>query len=636
MSEQVTYPLERDIAGNHAWSSMHHRVSLYPDSPTQKDKDNMKIFLYESMKSVALLCKNCKSHIKDYLRKNPIEPALESKQKLSLFLCDFHNHVNSTNGKEVKDCTKILRSKQEECKDCNVKVTKQDTPTSLKDSFEKFKEASVKVFYALCDKYKVPYPVIKFHECPSNPLNSCTSMWLDTVTSDIVEKPIVYLHPNVFGLRTITHEFIHYLKQLSKDTMGGLDEESVERDAQMILNQEFPFDTIEKSDLRSPIKTTQVIVRNDTPSKLQEFPNAYRIYNKYLYNIKRRDFHPPGEEQQGDWILGPKIETITQPGMGGIEEPTTFFPPQQKEDKKTNALSFLDGIYSPIASLFGMDAADVNLYNTPNIISNATLSIMKTYLSPIGAVLLTGLTSLGILGGLALSKNSLSYGDKLLMQAFGSNFLWSTLDYVRPGNKEEVMDEALLLGNVIAAQQYNLIPQVLLGDELMGVFGGAADVVSQSPQTVARNAQRAANAASNPTGGGGNTIKRASIDRRQEAADLKEFQKEVAANTMMNPTTIKDFRTGAGMGSNRADVRRGSVNSVTYTNDDVVVIPSDMEEYESSFGMHVADGGASSYAVDYSGDVSGRNRNTIKDIFGTDTYYDNFNDVYYEGGEYYG
>lgn len=656
----VSYPLDKDSAGHATWITMHNRAALYSDSPSDTDKKRMKSFLLEAMRNVALLCKNCKSHIHNYLKSHPLEPALANKKVLSKYLCEFHNHVNDKNGKEIVNCHLILGDKKE-CTDCHHEIKNDGNKVQkldLKESFEHFKEISKKVMFALCDKYRVPYPIIKFHECPSNATTSCTSMWLDTQTNDIVETPIVYLHPNIFGLRTIVHEFLHYVKQLSKDTLGGLDEESVEREAQAILSNEFPYDELNKNDLRGPVAKKQnpnliaPVIRKDTPTRLQQFPLSYNIYNKYLYNIKRRDYRHHSEEgEQGDWVLD-NLQGITQGKDEGIESVETWQNPS-REDRHTNALSFLDGMYAPFASIFGMKAADINLYNTPNIIANSTLAIMKTSLSPIGSLLLTAFTSLGIFGALSFSRNSLSYGDKLLMQALGSNFLWSTVDYVRPELKEEVVEEAVALGNIVATQQWPLLPKLLLGDTLASFVGETSQA---SPLSAARNVQRASISASSGKGissAGSNTIKRAAIDPRQKISDLRNMQREVIqANA--SPAAIENarqFKTGAAAGGNiagRRSVGGTGVNSMPMYDADTnsVMIPSDYDEvgeYESAFGMHVADGrggGGDSYAAtaDYAGSDIVTRRNTVRDIFGTDPNYDNFTDTYYveEDEEYYG
>ena len=65
--------------------------------------------------------------------------------------------------------------------------------------------------------------------------------------------------------------------------------------------------------------------------------------------------------------------------------------------------------------------------------------------------------------------------------------------------------------------------------------------------------------------------------------------------------------------------------------DNTVYLPDDTDEteYESSFGAHVSDGSSSYYAPVASTGGEGMRRNTIKDIFGQDPQYDNFNDEYY-------
>ena len=646
------YPLLKDQAGNAAWNTMHHRASLYSDNPTDKEKQRMKDFLYESMKSVALLCNTCKQHIKDYLKSHPIALALENREKLSQYLCEFHNSVNKENGKDTHDCTKILRPKEEaECKNCHHEI-KKDT-TDLKAAFEKFKEVSTKVFHALCDRWKVPYPIIKFHECPNNPLNSCTSMWIDSQTQDIAERPVVYLHPNLFALRSIVHEFIHYLKQLKKDNMGSLDEEEVERQTQSLLNHEFPFDEIDDKDKRAPVITATKVVRQDYISRLRNFPYASRVYDKHLVNIKRRDFgnhgSGTGTEAEGDWVFD-MLGGVTQGRDEGIEplgdtiEGQAMLGSSRTQPKTDNAFTFLDGLYTPFAALFGMKAADLNMTNTPLVISNATLAIIKSSLSPIGSLLLSTATSLGIFGAMAMSRNGLNYGDKMLMNSFGANFLWNSLDYLRPENKADVIEGAMVLGNAVAAQRWDVIPHLLLGETLSSMLGETTSVAS--PLSAARNLQRAAQGSSSGSLAGGkgnvtsNTIRSAAIDPRQAAADIRNYQKEAGLVTPSdNPAAVRAVQTGAGRGGNPANVVRAAtarggtgVNSVPMFDSDAVAIPSDEDEqYESAFGMHVADGtGGASTRYD---DDIGERRNTVRDVFGTDQQYDNFNDVYYAEDE---
>jgi hypothetical protein len=607
------YPLAKDKAGNAAWSNMHHRASLYPDNPSEKEKERMKVFLYESMRSVALLCKNCNNHIKEYLKSHPIIPALVSKKAISKYLCEFHNHVNEQTGKEIHNCHTIL-SEKKECTDCEI-VVKHD----LKGSFEKFKDVSTKIFYDLCDRYKLPHPHIKFHECPTNTNTSCTSMLIDSRNNEIVEKPIVYLHPNQFGLRTIVHEFLHYIKQFSKDTLGGLDEQAVEKEAQALLFHEFPYDKKEIPEIRVPTATATKIIRKDSVSRLDAFPMSKRIYDKHLTTVRRRDFQPEGES--GDLIFD-MLGGVTQGRDEGVDIDVELEASRRFKEEKVNALSFLDGVYAPFAGLFGIRAADMNMYNSPTIISNATLTLMKSQLSPIGSLIATAVSSLGILGALALTNNGLNYGDKMLMNAFGSNMLYSTIDYMRPELKEDVIGGAMDLGEVVSAQQWDYLPKILFGDSMVGSMF-ASPVDANTAQT-ARAIQRQAVGA-----GTSNTIS-ASAARRNTQRSAGLTPSDVTG-------AVKDVRTGAATGGNPA--YRGRVTGGTGTQpvieDNSVIIPSEEEgEYESSFGAHVSDGSGYSFYAPASTGGDGMRRNSIRDIFDTDPMYDNFNDEYYEE-EYY-
>lgn len=648
----LQYPLQKDEAGRAAWTLMHHRASLYSENPTDKEKKRMKDFLLESMSSVAKLCKDCKSHIYDYLKKHPLEPALKNKKALSKYLCEFHNHVRNQQGKDIVNCHLVAASKPaEECKDCKITVNDTSNSNDLKASFEKFKEASTRVFHKLCDKYKVPYPTIKFHECPNNPLNSCTSMWVDSQTQDIIERPVVYLHPNMFGLRSIVHEFLHYIKQLSKDTLGGLDEMEVEREAQAIINHEFPYDEMDPSDdKRFPVvQQQQIIVRKDVTSRLRNFPLASKIYDRHLVNIRRRDsaFYRP-ESENGDWIFD-MMGGVTSGHDEGSESSLLAEPEssQRRFQNEYHALSFLDGLYAPFGALFGVKASELNRNNTPVAISNAALTIAKSQLSPIGALLFQAVTGLSIYGALALGKNGMGYADRLLMNSFGAQFLWNSLDYLRPDVKQDVIDGAMALGTVISTQQFNLIPKILLGDYLLSLMGESTPAVA-SPLTEARNLQRASLSKTGGSGrigsgSGSNTISRADIDPRQRLQDLKEHQEIIQSIKGKTQESSRPFKTSSKVIGSSKTSSRGPISSKIVPagtdiqiDEDTVMIPSDDEEetYESSFGMHVADGrnrrsfdNVSSTGEDF---TTTRRRNTIKDIFETDANYDNFNDVYYE------
>ena len=294
-------------------------------------------------------------------------------------------------------------------------------------------------------------------------------------------------------------------------------------------------------------------------------------------------------------------------------------------EEKVNALSFLDGLYAPFASIMGIRAADMNMYNTPTIISNATLTLMKSQLSPIGSLLITAVSSLGILGALALGKNGLNYGDKILMNAFGANMLFSTIDYMRPELKEDVIDGAMDLGEAVSTQQWNIVPKIIFGDTtLIGSMIGE----TSSPQAVTRSLQRSGSSVGSGTS---NTISASAARRSAQRSSGGLVGPD-------NPLAVKDVRTGAATGGNPAYKRiAGGVGGQLVVDENSVVIPSDdyeSEEVESSFGAHVSDGSGYAFYAPASTDSMSMRRNSIRDVFETDPGYDNFNDEYYEQ-EYY-
>jgi hypothetical protein len=293
-----------------------------------------------------------------------------------------------------------------------------------------------------------------------------------------------------------------------------------------------------------------------------------------------------------------------------------------------------------------MKAADMNKTTTPDIISNAAIALARSNLSTIGSLLFTTVTSIGIFGALAFGKNGLSYGDKLLMNSFGSQLLWSGIEYARPDYKQMVFEEASVLGEAVSTQNWGAVPKIMFGDTLLGSMIGETSTVS--PLSAARNIQRSSISSaggSGSIGGGG------SGSSSRSAADIRNLQR--AGYQYMPPgggiTRSMDVPTGAahaggpvtGRGPPHLAVVRDiddDENQYRPAGYDAVEIPSDIEEeyVESAFGMHVSDG--SMYRNNSNSVIANdpqHRRNTIKDVFESDPYYDNFYDEYFEDGNVY-
>ena len=79
------------------WSSMHIASLAYSDTPSERQKANVKAY-YESFVDV-LPCPICRKHYESNLEEMPLEPALESRMKLIHWVWSMHNRINVQLGK---------------------------------------------------------------------------------------------------------------------------------------------------------------------------------------------------------------------------------------------------------------------------------------------------------------------------------------------------------------------------------------------------------------------------------------------------------------------------------------------------------------------------------------------------------
>lgn len=62
-------------------------------------------------------CDDCKSHARAYMKDN--KPLYKSNQQAFDYYCQFHNHINESQGKPVQDCNTIWAQKDKPCTDCS-------------------------------------------------------------------------------------------------------------------------------------------------------------------------------------------------------------------------------------------------------------------------------------------------------------------------------------------------------------------------------------------------------------------------------------------------------------------------------------------------------------------------------------
>lgn len=86
--------------GAASWTFLHSMAAKYPNMPTEEEKQDMTEFL--KLFSHVYPCTWCASDFEKYITKH--SPRVESKEELSRWLCEAHNHVNTKLGKPKFNC----------------------------------------------------------------------------------------------------------------------------------------------------------------------------------------------------------------------------------------------------------------------------------------------------------------------------------------------------------------------------------------------------------------------------------------------------------------------------------------------------------------------------------------------------
>ncbi|KAJ2333246.1 Flavin-linked sulfhydryl oxidase of the mitochondrial IMS [Coemansia sp. RSA 2681] len=96
-------PPDSQVLGRATWTFLHTMAAYYPERAEPKQQETMKSLL--SSFSHFYPCGRCASHLRQEMAKRP--PTVDTRQNLSLWLCQTHNKVNAMLGKDEFDCTKV-------------------------------------------------------------------------------------------------------------------------------------------------------------------------------------------------------------------------------------------------------------------------------------------------------------------------------------------------------------------------------------------------------------------------------------------------------------------------------------------------------------------------------------------------
>ena len=99
--------MNQNIWGPHLWFSLHTISFNYPLKPSEKDKEEYKLF-FKNLQEV-IPCSVCKKNYKRHLNEHPIEDYLNSRKLLVYWVIDMHNMVNAEIGKKILSYDIVLK-----------------------------------------------------------------------------------------------------------------------------------------------------------------------------------------------------------------------------------------------------------------------------------------------------------------------------------------------------------------------------------------------------------------------------------------------------------------------------------------------------------------------------------------------
>lgn len=535
---------DKDIVGRETWGVLHRYAAKYPEKPTKKDKEEFHQFFKAILRQIPDGDCKCRTHAVQYVMKH--RPDTSSRYGLSMYLCDFHNDINSLLKKERKNCITMMKEYGIECTSCGIKRESRQVPIPpiQMNVFSDFKNISIKVFEEFCRREDIPIPHIIFSPCPTDSSTSCVNMKWNEQTNEVAKdvRSKVYINPTSFGLRTLIHELVEYKRQMKSEKRLPSDEAAVEKEVQDIIAKEFPHD----KDVEV-LKPTAIY--KDGYSYVTGQPyQPFQYLKKFKTNLSEQFPHYTTIRKKYSATLSTTEETPTE-----IVETTIH---QEKEN--AGVLSYFDGIYEPFAKFMGVRARDLNRSNTPAIFTNGVMAIARSNLTEFGSLLFSTVFGMAMFITTVLTnRETIGFEDKRLLTQLGGDFVWNGVQYYNPKIAPELMAQAQLFIASVMNQRFDKISGSLIQTptdiQKLKALSAEQDAVQQAASQ--RSAQRSMGRG--PSGGGGSAARasqRGGIpDPNQpalnsiEAQNILQRARERSEGLQLAPEDPTNFRNfGAG------------------------------------------------------------------------------------------
>lgn len=114
--------MQPTVWGKHLWKSIHYIALGYPSRPSDDDKEAYRTFFHNLWRVIP--CYKCANNYKEHLVELPIEPFLDTTDRLFEWTVLLHNIVNRDTGKRsysLQEAYKLYSS----CSSDNNKVEKE-------------------------------------------------------------------------------------------------------------------------------------------------------------------------------------------------------------------------------------------------------------------------------------------------------------------------------------------------------------------------------------------------------------------------------------------------------------------------------------------------------------------------------
>jgi len=102
-SYKIEAPPDLTEIGRSTWTLLHTIAAYYPENPSEKKKEQVGKFIQDL--SEVFPCRTCAEDFQEHISTTPIN--IKSRNDLSLWMCEAHNHVNERLGKPAFDCSLV-------------------------------------------------------------------------------------------------------------------------------------------------------------------------------------------------------------------------------------------------------------------------------------------------------------------------------------------------------------------------------------------------------------------------------------------------------------------------------------------------------------------------------------------------